>query len=83
MDSPQSLRGELGPPSTSISEFCPPNLWENAFPLISFVFFGAPHRILVPGSIDPSPRQSEHRVLTTGPPGNSHTFPLSLAITGN
>ena len=39
MDSPQSLCGKLGPPNTSISDFCPPNLWENAFPLVSFVCF--------------------------------------------
>lgn len=39
MDSAQSLCGELGLPNTSISDFGPPNLWENAFPLVSFVFF--------------------------------------------
>ena len=62
MDSAQSLCGELGLPNTSISDFGPPNLWENAFPLVSFVFFffAMPHRILAPGSgIDPGPRQSK------------------------
>lgn len=39
MDSAQSLCGELGLPNTSISDFGPPSLWENAFPLVSFVLF--------------------------------------------